>query len=195
MGKMVCAKFRASLSDKSFMAAKARRPMRKATGELATSLATKASTAASKPSGGTTWLTISKRQASWASKRSAKKHISCSLRREITRISSGKIIIGNTPTRASVVPNLAVSTATAKSQAQTSPTPPPKAPPLTRAMMGRLQRSMARNNSATGWSKRPGSRAKGEPSAVGLSLPPAQNVCWPAPVSTMARTPGMCSAA
>ena len=85
--------------------------------------------------------------------------------------------------------------ATAKSQAQISPSPPPKALPFTRATMGRLQRSIARNSSATGLSKRPGSSANGEPSAVGLSAPPAQKVLSPAPVMTIARTPGWDSAA
>ena len=77
--------------------------------------------------------------------------------RPTCRCSSAITIIGKSPTSISGVPSSAESTATARSQASTSPRPPPSACPLTRATVGR-----------------------GEPASASSSAPYSRRSAWPA---------------
>ena len=68
--------------------------------------------------------------------------------RPITR---GEITPATRPSRASVNAKKAVGSATTMSHAQIRPTPPPKAPPATRATTGTGARRTARNISPSSW--------------------------------------------
>ena len=108
------------------------------------------------------------------------------------------MMAGATPTRTSVKPNLAASSATERSHAAASPTPPPMQCPAIRATTGLVESWMAASNSASPSRRVPPRRfpAPG-PGPVGLAperSAPAQNA-GPLFVSTITPTDSSASAA
>ena len=101
------------------------------------------------------------------------------------------IIIGHKPRRISGAPKLADSAAIVMSQAAANPKPPPRAAPLTRAIVGLPQLLSARKRSARArrWPWLPTGSSMNPP----RRSPPAENVP-PAPVITITLTSGSAAA-
>src|SRR5882672_9135683 len=88
-----------------------------------------------------------------------------------------------TPTLISGVPNVAVSTATSRSQAHARPNPPAKAWPLIRPTIGLPSSAISMKSSASAW--RPSCSSSGDLSPPNpLRSAPAQKARSPAPVIT-----------